>query len=297
MRETVTSVRTAMGDMRAVVYYPSSDGPLPGIVLVDGAGDSVADDWGAQPATFGGCGAVILTHDKPGCGGSPGDWHDQTLADRASDSLAALEVLRHQPGVDPGRVGFLGISQGAWVSYLAASMAPRAVRHIVTISGAGVSPAEQERYRIACNVDGDEEALAWVDERMRRLLAGDDPAAISASQSAYADRPWYAGACEHYGPEMLPFFIRNAGFDPAAVFPEVRCPVFAAFGGADTSVPPRRSVAVLNDLLPSDPRHAIAVYPDVGHGLLPAGYDRTIPYSAQLAPGFLAMLTEWLATK
>jgi dienelactone hydrolase len=297
MRETATSVSTAMGDMRAVVYYPDSDRPLPGIVLVDGAGDSVADDWGSQPATFGGCGAVILTHDKPGCGGSPGDWRDQTLAGRASDSLAALEVLRHQPGVDPDRVGFLGISQGGWVSYLAASMAPRAVRHVVTISGAGVSPAEQERYRIACAVDGDEEALAWVDERTRRLLAGEDPASVSASQSAYADRPWYALACGHYPPDMLPFFVRIAGFDPAAVFPKVRCPVFAAFGGADTSVPTRRSVAVLNDLLPSDPRHAIAVYPDVGHGLLPAEYDRTIPYSDQLAPGFLAMLTEWLARR
>src|ERR1019366_3442337 len=121
MRETATSVSSAMGDMRAVVYYPDSDTPLPG--------------------PCGGCGAVILTHDKPGCGGSPGDWRDQTLAGRASDSLAALEVLRHQPGVDPDRVGFLGISQGGWVSYLAASMAPRAVRHVVTISGAGVSPA------------------------------------------------------------------------------------------------------------------------------------------------------------
>ena len=73
--------------------------------------------------------------------------------------------------------------------------------------------------------------------------------------------------------------------------------MFAAFGGADDSVPVARSVAVLSDLLPGDPRHALAVFPDVGHGLLPAGYDRAIPYSAKLAPGFLAMLTEWLTTR
>jgi dienelactone hydrolase len=66
MRQAETSVRTASGQMRAVVYYPDAEPPLPGIVLVDGSGDS----------------------------------------------LAALEVLRQQPGVDPGRVGFLGISQG-----------------------------------------------------------------------------------------------------------------------------------------------------------------------------------------
>jgi pimeloyl-ACP methyl ester carboxylesterase len=154
MREVRLSVAAGTGDLRAIVHYPDADGLRPGIVLVDGAGDSVADDWGDQPATFGGCGAVVLTHDKPGCGGSPGDWREQTLADRAGDSLAALEVLRGQPGVDPERVGFLGISQGGWVAYLAASQAPGAVRQVVTISGPGVSVAEQERYRIACAVDG-----------------------------------------------------------------------------------------------------------------------------------------------
>ncbi len=295
MREIMTSVATASGDMRAMVYYPDAGGPLPGIVLVDGGGDSVADDWGSQPATFGGCGAVLLTHDKPGCGGSPGDWRDQAIADRAGDSLAALEVLRQQPGVDPDRVGFLGISQGGWVSLLAASLAPDAVSHVVTISGPGVSVAEQERYRIACAVDGNEEALAWVDERIGRLLAGEDPASIIASQRGYSGRPWYEAACGPYVLEMLPFLARIARFDPAAILAEVRCPVFAAFGGADTTVPVRRSVAVLSDLLPSDPRHALAVFPGVGHGLLPDVYDRETGYAAQLAAGFLPMLTGWLA--
>jgi pimeloyl-ACP methyl ester carboxylesterase len=238
---------------------------------------------------------VLLTHDKPGCGGSPGGWREQTVADRARDTLAALEVLRRQPGVDPDRVGLLGISQGGWVSYLAASQGPQAVRQLVAISGPGVSAIEQERYRIGCAVDGDEEALAWVDERARRLLAGEDPASVAARQASYAGRPWYAAACEHYVPGMLGFFARFAGFDPAPVLPAVRCPVFAAFGRADTSVPVRRSVAVLYERLPEDSRHAIAVFPDADRGLMPAGTDPALPYPARLAPGFLAMLTGWLA--
>jgi len=249
--------------MRAIVRYPDAGGPLPGIVLVDGPGDSAADGWGPQPATFGDCGAVVLTHDKPGCGGSPGDWREQTIADRASDSLAALAVLRRHPGVDQDRVGFLGISQGGWVAYLAASLAPQDVAHLVAISGPAVSAAEQERYRIGCAVDGDEEALAWVDQRTRRLLPGEDPAAIIASQLEFADRPWYALACGDYVAELLPFFVGLAGLDPAVVLPEVRCPVFAAFGGADTLVPVRRSIDILNNLLPGDSRHALAVFPGV----------------------------------
>jgi hypothetical protein len=296
MRQVTTSVSSTSGELRALVHYPGLAGPLPGMVLVDGAGDSAADEWGEQPATFGGCGAVVLTHDKPGCGGSPGDWREQDLTDRASDTLAALEVLRNQPGVDPGRIGLLGISQGGWVSYLAASLAPRAVQHLVVISGPGVHGLEQERYRIGLAVNGDPGALAWVDERAGLLLAGEDPAVISARQLSYAGQPWYEAACAHYGPDLLPFYVRIAGFDPADVLPDVRCPVFASFGGADASVPVGRSVAVLNERLPSDPRHALAVFPGADHGLMLAPWDRTAPYAPQLAPGFLPMLTAWLAT-
>jgi dienelactone hydrolase len=297
MRETTALVVTTAGELRAIVHCPDAAGPLPGVVLVDGGGDSTAEGWAEQTAAFAGCGAVVLTHDKPGCGGSPGDWRDQTLAGRARDSLAALEVLRRQPGVDPGRVGFLGISQGGWVSYLAASQAPRAVRQVVAISGPGVSVADQERYRIASAVNDDEEALAWVDERARRLLAGEDPASVAARQRTYAGQSWYELACGHYTPEMLAFFARIGGFDPASVLPGVQCPVFAAFGGADTSVPVSRSVAVLSELLPSDPRHALAVFPDADHGLMPVTSDETASYAARVAPGFLTMLTHWFATR
>ena len=205
-------------------------------------------------------------------------------------------MLRKQPGVDPGRLGFLGISQGGWVSYLAACMDPQAVSQVVAISGPGVSVAEQERYRLALAVDGDDEALAWVDERARRLIAGEDPASILADQRARASRPWYRQACDIYDiPELLPFLARNLAFDPATVLPDVRCPVFAAFGGADTLVPVPRSVAVLSKLLPSNPRHALAVFPAADHNLFTAEPDHTILLSEPLAPGFLPMLTSWFS--
>jgi hypothetical protein len=58
-----------------------------------------------------------------------------------------------------------------------------------------------------------------------------------------------------------------------------------------------RSVAILSDLLPPSPAHAIAVFPDADHGLVPGAADDASPYSARLAAGFLAMLTSWLATR
>ncbi|MGH9093214.1 MAG: alpha/beta hydrolase family protein, partial [Acidimicrobiales bacterium] len=208
----------------------------------------------------------------------------------------AHALLRDQSGVDPERVGLHCVSQGGWVSYLAASMAPATVRQVVAISGPGVSAAKQERHRLAVLVDDDEEALAWVDERTERLIAGDDPESILADQLAHSDRPWYRVVCDVYVAEWLPFFARNAAFDPATVLPDVRCPVFAAFGGADATVPVPQSISRLIELLPPNPRHAFAVFPNAGHSLCVGQRDSAIPLAEQLAPGFLPMLSEWFAT-
>ncbi len=296
MHETTTCVRTEAGELRALVRRPDgADRPLPGVVLVDGALDGTADGWGEWPSAVAGCGAVVLSHDKPGCGGSPGDWRDQDFADRARESLAAVEVLRAVPGVDPARVGLLGISQGGWITQLAAAMAPRAVRQIVAVS-AGVAVAEQERHRLALAVRDDREAMAWVDERARRLLGGEDPAAVLARQLGYADRPWYASVSEAFdSPADLAFLARVLDFDPTDALRRLRCPVFAAFGGDDVYVPVAPGVALLNAELAGDPRHALAVFPGADHNLRMTGSDPSAALADRLAPGFLPMLTRWLA--
>ena len=297
MREYPTTVRTAAGELRALVTDPQADRSLPGIVLVDGSGDGTADGWRHWPSTVADCGAVVLTHDKPGCGGSPGSWRVQSLEDRARESLAAVEVLRRQPGVDPGHVGVLGISQGGWVCYLAAAMADGALRHAVAVSGPGVSPGQQEHYRLGLEVDHDPAAMAWVEERSRRLAAGQDVEAVLTDQQRHADQLWYEQVSRAYDTvDGLEFIRRVCRFDPAEVLPRVGCPLFAAFGASDTSVPVRASVAVLNDRLPADPRHALGVYPGADHNLYVADPAPGTPRADQLAPGFTAMLTGWLAS-
>src|SRR5712691_7931585 len=95
MRQALTSVTTDAGELRAVVWGGDDEALLPGVVLVDGALEGTADStWTELAPLVVGCGAVALSHDKPGCGGSPGDWRDQSLEDRARDTLAAVEVLR-----------------------------------------------------------------------------------------------------------------------------------------------------------------------------------------------------------
>jgi uncharacterized protein len=304
--EQWTVVPSAEGELRALLHVPvNATGPLPGVVLVDGSGEGACDDWGEWPGRFADQGAVVLTHDKPGCGGSPGDWLTQSFTDRAHESLAALRVLRQHPAVSGRPVGLLGFSQGGWVSLLAATLDADLVDFVICLSGPGVSPAEQERDRIARELrargtteEDVAEALAWIDERSRRLLAGEDVAEVLADQARLSVRGWYAGATEYFdNPMALGFLARNLDFDPVPVLQQVSCPVLALFGADDTLVPIPESVIAYSTHLRalSGSGHGIAVFPGADHGLFTADPDPEVPRTEQLAPGFLPMVAGFLS--
>src|SRR5687768_2789257 len=133
--------------LTGVVRRPAGGGPHPAVAFVDGSGPAERDSFDEEAEFLAGAGFASLTWDKPGCGGSGGDWRDQSLQDRASEALAAVACLAGQEDVDPARIVLLGGSQGGWVGPLAACMEPR-VAAVVSLSGPGVSPYEQEAYRV-----------------------------------------------------------------------------------------------------------------------------------------------------
>jgi len=297
------AIPTALGALRAGVWVPDLPGPLPGIVLVDGSGDGAYDDWGGWPERIADCGAVVLTHDKPGSGGSPGNWMDQDLDDRCVETLSAIRVLRAQPEV-AGPIGLFGVSQGAWVAMLAATSDSSSVDFIVSMSGPGVSVHEQDRHRIEVALRSSklppsdvDEALIWIDERTRRLLAGESLDQIIDEQRLRASRPWSPIALEFFDqPEALRYLARVLAFDPVPILPLIACPVLTLFGAADTLVPVTASVEAFTKhlpRLPGDP-NGLAVFPGAYHGLFTADPIDGVERTSQLAPGFLPMVTAFI---
>ena len=114
---------------------------------MDGSGPAERDGWDDEAEVLAGAGFASLAWDKPGVGGSSGDWRDQSLQDRAAEALAAVACLAAQEGVDPARIALLGASQGGWVGPLAASMSTT-VAAVISLSGPEVSPYQQEAYRV-----------------------------------------------------------------------------------------------------------------------------------------------------
>ncbi|GAA3242349.1 alpha/beta hydrolase family protein [Dactylosporangium siamense] len=285
---------TTVGDLHAIITAPSGP-PVAGLVLIDGSGPATRHDWVGIPSWLAERGIASLRHDKPGCGGSPGDWREQSYEDRATEALAAVATLRAETGVE--RVGVIGYSQGGWIALIAAARRPQEIDFMVTLSGPAVGVAEQERVSAERSLRRAghppavvDEAMRWVDERAARLAVGDPPADVLAAQGRHAGRVWHdiVAAAPYDTVETLGFFARALSFDPAALIPHLRCPILALYGAADEKVPVERSVAVLAERLPGlhRGRNAIAVLPGADHMLFVA--------EGEHSPAFLPMLGAFL---
>jgi len=159
-------------------------GECPALVFVHGSGPATKEDWEQETGYLVEAGVATLAYDKPGCGGSTGDWREQSFDDRAAEALAALRFVRRDPRVDSSWSGLFGASQGGWIAPMAAASSDE-VSFVIAASASGVSPREQDRFRVehalrSAGFDPHdvEHALATWKERDRRLRSNEAAAAI-----------------------------------------------------------------------------------------------------------------------
>ena len=232
-------------------------------------------------------GIAVLRYDRrPPRGGD-----DVPFALQADDALAALEVLRGQPGLGGAPLGLWGWSQGAWVAPLAAARSPE-VAFLVLVSSTGVSPAEQMRHGTAEQLRragyGDEELAELAELRgavEAALRGGDGGQALQSVVDRYANRRWFPLA---YVPRTVTTTEWvDMDFDPEPVFAQVHCPVLLFYGETDEWTPIEASIAAW--------RRASAV---AGNGdvrvvrLAGASHEPTI--GSEISRQYVETLLDWL---
>lgn len=142
--------------LSGMLSLPNQAGPFPAIVLISG---SANENSGLRSGISNGYlldqahhmvkdGFAVLRYDPPGVGKSTGDSRFETLEDRVAEAMAALRYLQSRPDIHPERVGLWGISQGGWVIGMAAAEHPQEVAYLVSVSGAGISVAEQQVWGV-----------------------------------------------------------------------------------------------------------------------------------------------------
>jgi pimeloyl-ACP methyl ester carboxylesterase len=272
-------------------------GPGPAAVLVAGSGPADRASlrrWVDAAAQAGLC---VFAYDKPGCGESTGDWRTQDLAARATEVLAARDAVRQSPEVQGKSVALIGGSQGAWVALMAA-IEDAAVEAIVCVSLAAVSVAEQELFRMTHQLpelgfDGTqtEAARAFLQRRIDRLFAGDDWDDIYADEASFDSAPWRS-AVGDTDRASFDFDARIYRFSPVPLLSQLRSPLLAIWGSADTLLPAAESAAVVTECVGSN-RSLLFTIPHADHSLrLPDAPDA----GSTFPPGLWPVISTWLAT-
>lgn len=240
-------------------------------------------------------GIAVASFDKRGVGESTGDWLTAGIVEQADDALAALEVLRSDGALGDVPIGLFGHSQGGWVVLHAAARDER-VAFVITNSGPGVTPAEQERH-------------AARDGMVRRGLAPDEvtvamsdfDAMLESMRSGVAFEAFRqgldAGAARRERFRLLGqlAFVPDAeavwqlggrilDHDPRPALKRISCPILALFGAEDRLVPVERSATVYRD---AGRDVTVRVFPGADHRC-------QIGDPPAIAPGYLDVLTDWV---
>jgi dipeptidyl aminopeptidase/acylaminoacyl peptidase len=183
-----------------ILSHPTTEAPYPAIVLLHGSDRSgVKDPYYTEHAeNLVQSGFAVLRYDGPGWGGASSEESAfETLEYRTEEAIAAIQYLQSRPDVKSNAVGLWGISQGGWICQMAAA-AYDGVAFIIAVSGPGVTPVEQEVYRVEAEsraADFNEEEITKA-VLMRRAMADIVLAEpiyqeVNLSQSqSLGDGPW-----------------------------------------------------------------------------------------------------------
>jgi pimeloyl-ACP methyl ester carboxylesterase len=200
-------------------------------------------------------GIAVLRFDDRGVEESQGDYSKATLADFATDVLAAVDYLKARKEINRDKIGLIGHSEGGCIAFMLASQ--KIPAFIVTLAGVGVTGTEllamQRKALFQASSIPDE----YIDQ-FNAYMAEAQQVAIEA-KSAYELREGitkiFTGTLmekqiepaiqQLSSPEIVSFLQ----YDPAEYFKNIQCPVFALNGMRDLQVPSGENLStILNEI-------------------------------------------------
>ncbi|MBI4720767.1 MAG: alpha/beta fold hydrolase [Chitinivibrionia bacterium] len=314
------NITFANGDavLSGVLKTPLGKGPFPAVVLVHGSGPGGREQMESMSRFFVHLGMAVVSYDKRGCGASGGDWKQVDLETLADDALAAVSMLASEPGIDPKRIGLWGISQGGWITPLAASRSNK-VAFVINHSGPGTSLRRQDTYMMTSTLKSQgvpAEDIELAVQAMNILYDYGRKKATIEQLEAAVDKLRGKPGLEEFtslsADQLVPdsLYARQAIGDPAWFFhldPDrdalqpyrlLRCPLLVVYGKLDYTIPVEESEAKISAVLKESahPDYLVKVLERTGHGMSLMNPDEPNKPAEPLsiAPEYFSLIEEWL---
>ncbi len=307
----VTDVRFEQADheLAGTVVSPTGGSGRPGVVFIHGSGPATRHDYYEWSYFFAAHGIASLMYDKQGAGESTGDWENALFAELAADAAAAVRFLRTFPGVDPGKVGLSGGSQGGWVAPMAARVPEEPIAFLEVTGGGPVTPREQERFRRLALVRARDLPATTLETAGTVLdcyldfvgslgveCAGD----LRRYVLEYGEEDWYLE--DVGGPRRDPLaypwptgrkrFARELDFDPRPLYESLAIPVLVVLGRAEQTFPIDLTLERVQRLVPGE-LLSVELIDDADHGLFVDASSASPRHQSAVA---MSRLADWILT-
>lgn len=266
------------------LILPEGAGPFPAIVWTHGSGRQTraTSFYASRAYLAASLGMASFIYDKRGQGESTGEGYE-SLANMFIDAAGAVDAVRHNPNVIPGRVGIGGYSQGGWIAPEVAGSDPE-IAFVIAGSAPGIPPGEQNVFSMKVAMErelGPEitaEAVAGlrqVNDYFRTGEGYDEIMAMLADEDAkaWSDLDMFRGmipADDGVIPETFnPADYAEMSFDALPFWEKITVPVFLAWGSTDHNLPAYDSQEVIEKALARGGNTQVTsmVLPGAGHGL------------------------------
>ena len=253
-------------------------------------------------------GIAVFVYDRRGTGESAGTPNSGDFTLLADDAIAAIQALKHDPRIDPKRIGVWGLSQGGWLASLAAARSPD-VRFAVAISAPVVTADEQMMFSSTNTLRVFGYSQSEIDKmRAARKAVDDYTRGKDTKEHAQhlvedaARQPWfkYLYMGKTVTERGVVGWRKEISNDPMDVVRRVSVPLLVLYGSTDPVVPVALSRERLRAIEPSHPKMRVVVIADADHSMQigvdpkrlldPDEADAASPNSAE----YFATLGSWL---
>ncbi|MCZ8518518.1 MULTISPECIES: alpha/beta hydrolase family protein [Paenibacillus] len=248
--------------LHGTLLLPQTPGPHPAVVLVHGSSSGSREKYRGEAEMFAKAGIAALIYDKRSDGFGKLRSYDQL----AADANAAVEALHAHQSLDPDHIGLWGLSEGAWVTSLAASRSEKP-DFLITVGASGVPPVQQQSWQLVNRLRDQGVTSPSVTEAL-----SDRAVKLAVSAGMFAE----------------------ASYNPLQAFESLKQPVLAIWGRQDRIEPPLESSRLIREALErgGNAGYSLRFFDLAGHNLrsAPDGIRQTEDF----APGYAEAMTSWV---
>lgn len=313
-RETISFQRDNW-ELSGLLVKPETKPPYPVVILVHGDGPWDCTGFGFYQflwEAFTGAGYACLSWDKPGTGGSKGEYiRSRLMEERAEVLLAGIDYLKNRNDIDTNRIGLWGISQAGWVMPLAISKTDD-ISFMIAVSCAGENSVEQSAYlvkkQLICEGLIEEEATKYAELFRGRSYAKTYDEYLKNAKP-FSEQPFVKSYLKWGRIIPVEKFVPYSGpdnnfyLDPVPLLENIKFPVLIIFGEKDTQVDIEQSAIAYREALTKagNTNYDIKIFPNSDHtltvsetGSMKESDEKQANNLIEIVPGYLESMREWL---